>query len=72
MMPSNLPPWQLVYYYFDKWRKNGFWDLLYEKLSKQVRIKYGKHDSPGVGIIDSQSVKTTTVGGQRGYDAANG
>jgi len=37
---------------------------------KKVRRKYGKEDSPSVGILDSQSVKTTQIGGQRGYDAA--
>ena len=69
-MPSDLPPWQTVYYYYRKWRQNGFWQWLHDLLYQKVRSKYGKEDSPSVGILDSQSVKTCQTGGQRGYDAA--
>src|SRR3954464_14185778 len=27
MMPHDLPPWKEVYYYLDKWRKNGKWEV---------------------------------------------
>ncbi len=27
-MPSDLLPWQTVYDYYNKWRKNGTWDSL--------------------------------------------
>ena len=69
-MPSDLPPWQTVYYYYRKWLQNGFWQWLHDLLYQKVRSKAGKQDSPSVGILDSQSVKTCQTGGQRGYDAA--
>ena len=70
MMPSDLPPWQTVYYYYRQWRQNGFWQWLHDFLYMKVRRKHGKESSPSVGIMDSQSVKTCQMGGQRGYDPA--
>jgi putative transposase len=70
MMPLDLPPWQTVYYYYRKWRQNGFWQWLHDLLYVKVRGQHGKATSPSVGILDSQSVKTSQMGGQRGYDAA--
>ena len=75
MLPKDFPKWQTIYWrpplrYYQKWRKDGFWALLHDTLSKLVRRKVGKQDSPSVGIFDSQSVKTTATVGQRGYDAA--
>lgn len=66
---ENDPKWELVYYYFTKWRNDGTIDLLIEVIRKKVRKKYKKDETRSARITYSQPVKTTRKGGDnRGFD----
>ncbi|MDB4544584.1 IS5 family transposase, partial [Akkermansiaceae bacterium] len=69
MMPNDLPHWKTCYYYFRLWAKQGYWEKIHHAIRDKARLKVGKKKAPTAAILDSQSIRTASQPGLRGYDA---
>jgi len=69
MLPKDFAPWESVYYYFRKWKRDGLIEETHDVLVERIRTGIGKKPTPSVGIVDSQSVKACNLcEGDVGFD----
>jgi len=69
LLPHDFPPTGTVSDYFNQWRRNGTITRIHEALRPRVREASEHEPEPSAARLDSQSAKTTEIGGIKGFDA---
>jgi transposase len=71
MLPTNLPPWELVYQQSQRWLRAGCFEAMVHDLREILRLAEGRSASPTAVILDSRTLQSTPEsGGRAGYDGA--
>lgn len=67
-LPHDLLAKSTVWDYFVCWQKDGTWQKILDTLRGKIRKEAGREDTPSAACIDTQTVKSTEMGGDVGYD----
>src|SRR5271155_338431 len=70
-LPDSYPNWNTVHRYHLEWSRNGTWERIAARLAGAVREADGRLGEPSAGIVDSRSVRASSVVSKKtkGFDA---
>ena len=62
-LPHDLAAKSTVWDYFVAWQQDGTWQKILDALRGRIRTEATREETPSAACIDTQSVKTTAMGG---------
>lgn len=68
LFPSDVPPMSAIRSYVDTWNADGTFIHVNDVVQEMARTGRNRDKEPSRSVRDSPSVKTTDVGGERGFD----
>lgn len=70
-LPTDLPPWEMVYQQSQRWVKAGVFEAMVHDLRALLRLAEGRGEQPTAAIFDSRTLQSSPEsGGRAGYDGA--
>ncbi len=71
MMPTDLPPWHVVYQQTQRWLAAGVFQAMVYDLRAILRMAQSRNAEPTAVILDSRTMQSSPESGARaGYDGA--
>jgi transposase len=69
MLPTNFPPWEMVYQQTQRWLNAGCFEAMVSDLRSVLRVAQERQGQPSAVILDGRTLQSTCESGPRaGYD----
>jgi len=65
MLPTNFPPWELVYQQTQRWLNAGCFEAMVNDLRSVLRVARERQSQPSAVILDGRTLQSTCESGPR-------